>query len=69
MNRQTKIDADTVKYEILEQTVSGEIIHTTQAWTGSSSAGYSAFFLFLGALTLVAVAIYRYAPEPSTRRG
>jgi predicted MFS family arabinose efflux permease len=51
------------------QTVSGEIIHETQAWTGSNSAGYSAFFLFLGALTLVAVAIYRYAPEPSTRRG
>jgi len=51
------------------QTVSGEIIHSTQAWTGSNSAGYSAFFLFLGALTLVAVAIYRYAPEPSKRRG
>lgn len=51
------------------QTVSGEIIHTTQAWTGSNSAGYSAFFLFLGALTLVAVAIYRYAPEPSKQRG
>lgn len=46
------------------QIASGAVVEVAQAWLGSPAAGYAAFFLFLGALTLAATAIYLRTPEP-----
>lgn len=46
------------------QIASGAVVEAAQAWTGSPSAGYAAFFLFLGVLTLAATALYLRTPEP-----
>lgn len=53
----------------LLQIASGEIIRFVQGWAGGAPAGYTAFFLLLGALTLGAAAIYHRSPEPPADRG
>jgi predicted MFS family arabinose efflux permease len=50
------------------QIASGAVIGLVQDWTGSAAAGYAAFFLLLGALTLGAAAFYHRAPEPDAGR-
>jgi predicted MFS family arabinose efflux permease len=52
----------------LLQIVSGEVISFVHALSARQSTGYAAFFVLLGVLTLVALAIYHRAPEPPRDR-
>jgi hypothetical protein len=52
----------------LLQIVSGEVISYAERLSGSHSTAYGMFFLLLGVLTLVALAIYYRSPEPPRDR-
>jgi predicted MFS family arabinose efflux permease len=64
----TTLNASLMGGAAVLQGVTGGIIGTVSAWFGTASSGYSALFLFLGVLTLLAVVIYRRAPEVAPGR-
>ncbi len=64
----TTLNASLMGGAAVLQGVTGGIIGSVSAWFGTATSGYSALFVFLGVLTLVAVAIYRRAPEVAPGR-
>src|SRR3546814_15265224 len=46
------------------QIASGLLVEGAQAWFGTLSSGYAAFFAALGALMLVGTVMYLRPPEP-----
>src|SRR3546814_20687618 len=46
------------------QIASGMLVEGAQAWFGTLSSGYAAFFAALGALMLVGTVMYLRTPEP-----
>src|SRR5258708_855411 len=64
----TTLNASLMGGAAVLQGVTGGIIGSVSAWFGTATSGYSAPFVFLGVLTLGAVAIYRRAPEVAPGR-